>query len=164
MLEFKNLFKDEAERHRFETKRIIATKPLFDIAAKILPMWSLNTDSYAGKGKRAAYLSYTSGIGTINCLSINLYLGENDTITDDIALILDELMNHPDLEHHGDNDYIEMGWKGWDFKYTGWHKRSLHWLRDVEPRLLLRAWFENSTKCKKVGTGKYEEIMEVVCE
>ncbi len=164
VLKYGDLFQEEAGRHREEIKQIAATKPLLDIANRLLPMWSENISWRVENGNRAADLTYASGIGTINCFSINLRLGENDTITKDVAFILDELMNHPDLEFECEDDYIDMGWRGWKFKYIGWHKRSLHWLRKSEPRLLLRAWFEQSTKCKKVGTGKFEEVMEVVCE
>ena len=45
------------------------------------------------------------------------------------------------------------------------HRERLNKLNSHSPSTLkVRAWFEQSTKCKRVGTGEFEEVMEVVCE
>ena len=63
----------------------------------------------------------------------------------------------PNLVFHQECKYIDAGWTGWDFKTKVKRKHK-------NPILKVRAFFEYATKCKKVGTGKFEETMELICE
>ena len=155
MLTYEEAVRDLQTDHENETEFLELHKPLFPIAEKYANIFSENHQSRYGLKERSSEIVFASGTGTINCLSLNLNLGEGDSTIKDVGPIIEDLKEHPDIEFVGECDYLEVGWIGWNFKLKATKKPII---------LKVRAWFENTTKCKKVGTGKFEEVMEVQCE
>jgi len=153
MLRFEDAVKEQEERFQKERAFLEKHKPLFRTAMEYGCMFSKNHDDSYPHIKRASSITFACGGITIDAVALDLYLGEDDSIIKDVGPIIEDLKEHPQLKFLEDTEYLEMGWKGWDFRR-----------RDNGARLLVRAWFEQSTKCKKVGTGKFKEVMEVICE
>ena len=152
LIYYKDAEKEILEKHQDELNQLKKHKPLFKIAMEYGLMYSKNHQGIWSEEK-SSDSSFALGTGTINCLSLNLSLDKDGSIIRDIGPIIEELKEHPRLKFIKEHDFIEAGWKGWKFQH-----------KETEGNLLVRVWFENSRKCKKVGTGEYEEIMEVVCE
>ena len=140
------------EQQAKDRKHLENHRPLFRTAMEYGLMFSKNNRGFCGQ-ERGSDSNYTVGFNTINCVSLNLSLGKSDSIIKDVGPIIEDLKEHPYLKFLGEQDYVEVGWKGWKFRH-----------KETGGELLVRAWFENTTKCKKVGTGKFDEVMEVVCE
>ena len=105
----------------------------------------------ASENGRKASVSYSFGWTTINCVSLNLTMGPEDTIQD-VQNFLDDYVDIEDsLKFSTTDEYLAAGWVGW--KYTD----------EKGNRFMVRAFFEASNDCKLVGTGKFEEVMEFVC-
>ncbi len=155
MLTYEEAVKDLQKNHENETQFLERHKPLFPIAEKYANIFSENhEDRYASKDRNSDITFALSG-GTINCLSLNLRLGEGDSIIKYVGPIIEDLKEHPDIEFIEKCEYLEIGWMGWDFKLKSSSALTI---------FKVRAWFGNTTKCKLVGTGKFDEIMEVQCE
>jgi len=159
MMFFQDAENAELEEQALRNEKLKAHKPLFQIAMEYGCRFSHQHKHSFGDTHRASNMIFALGGGTIDCLALDLYLGEEDTINKDIAFIVEELKEHPRLEFTGDGEYLEMGWKSWNFKLKG--GKAIGYSL---PLLKVRAWFESSKKCRKVGTGKFEEVMEVVCD
>ena len=159
LLWFQDAEKELKARHQEELERLRAHKPLFQIAMEMGCRFSLNHDPIGQQ--RASTMTFSLGIGTINCLALDLRLGPNDSILKDVGPIVEALREHPVLEERGETEYLEMGWKGWDFrlKPPQPNQSNAH-----EAQLKVRVWFKNSRKCRLVGTGEYEEKMKLMCE
>jgi hypothetical protein len=134
-------------------------KPLIHIAWEFGLRFSKNENSYwdVAKDERCVSMNYAQGIGTIEGLSLNLYLSENDSIIRDVGPIIESLKEHPKLSFVKRQDYEEIKWRGWEFVLKTNEK-------EIKPTLLVRAWYERAKKCNLVGTGRFEEIKEMVCE
>ena len=156
MFTYEDAVKKQEEIHKSERDFLKRHEPLFCIAAKYSNMFSHNDKWEYPIKKRRADVSFAVGISLINCVALNLYLGPEDSIIKDIGPIIEELKEHLYLKFKTESDYIENGWKGWDF--------SMETIPGSHATLKVRAFFEASIKCKKVGTGKFEEIMEIQCE
>ena len=159
ILTYRKALEEELEYQRDRMKKIHAHSPLFLIATEYGREFTNNIGWDHSTPERQFDITYAWGTGVINAVALNLRLGEQDTITKDVWPIVEEIMEDPRLEFKEDCEYIEMGWKGWNFLL-----RTANGNNDFRPTLKIRAWFEKSIKCKKVGTGKFEEVMEVVCE
>lgn len=140
-----------------KTAHLDKHRPLFSIGKRIAEKWSnqheKNYNTNETMKQRYSDITYAVGSSTINCLSVNLRLGSEDSIIKDVGPEIEDLRNDKRFEFIEDSQYLEMGWKGWRFKY-----------KETGGILLVRAWFEKSTKCELKGTGKFEEIKELVCE
>jgi hypothetical protein len=142
-------------------------KPLFRTAIEYGLMFSKIAYDYSSADFNSQDITYACGLGTIHCVSLNLRLGKNGSIIRDIGPIIEEMKEHSHYVFDKEDEYIEGGWKSWNFRYigngakkNGKEEYNLHML----PQLMIRCFFENAIKCRKVGTGKFEEIMEVICE
>ncbi len=157
ILFYQDIVREELANQENRRKTVELYKPLVRTAIEFACKFSKNHKRNWGDKTRGSDLSFALGFNSINCLSLNLRLAEKDSIAKDVGPLIEELSDHPRLEFKEDAEYIEMGWVGWSFKLKG--KFNGH-----TPELLVRAWFENATACKKVGTGEFEEKMKVVCE
>jgi len=158
MLWFQDAEKEEQEEQERRSALLKAHKPLFQIAMEYGYYFSHKNEHDWSDKDRATTMCFAMGGGTINCLALDLHLGENDSIIKDVGPIIEDLKEHPHLKFRETSDYIDAGWKGWDFDLKNGNGTS------PKASLKVRAWFETSTKCKKVGTGKFEEKMKIVCE
>lgn len=135
-------------------------KELVNGALDLAKQWSSVSGRYSSATEigddagRLCGVTYAEGIGTINCVSLDLYLGQNDSISKDVQLFIEQYIE-PFLEKHdlkydhdSTNDYLK--WKSFNYK-------------NGNKEFMVRAWFAKSTKCKLIPTGEVKEIMEVVC-
>lgn len=138
-----------------------AHKPIFRTALEYGLMYSKEEYEFSkhfDDKARMYRVGYAYGPYTVDAVYLDLYLGESDSIIRDVGPIIEEMREHPRYKFDRVADYIEMGWTGWRFDYTGGPKDG------IKASLLIRVWFESSNKCKKVGTGEFEEKMRVECE
>ena len=156
MFTYEDAVEEQERTHESERDFLKRHKPLFRTAIEYGNMFSHNDKWEYPITKRRADVTFAVGSGLINCVALNLYLGPEDSIIKDVGPIIEELKEHPYLKFKAESDYIENGWKSWDF--------NMKTILGLPATLKVRAFFEASTKCKKVGTGKFEEIMEVQCE
>jgi len=162
MLTYEKVLKEEFERHAETVKLIKRYEPLFEIVHEYAEKFSENHQHDGNK--RHSDLTFALNSGTINALSLNLYLAPDDKIIKDIGWIVEELKDSAKFEFIKEGDYIEIGWKGWRFKFKDKYMGEESNSPVIYPEFLLRVWFGNSRHCKKVGTGKFEEVMKVECE
>jgi len=155
MFTYEDAVEEQERTHESERDFLKRHKPLFRTAIEYGNMFSHNDKWEYPITKRRADVTFAVGSGLINCVALNLYLGPEDSIIKDVGPIIEELKEHPYLKFKAESDYIENGWKGWDFSME---------TNPGTAQLKVRAFFESSNKCKKVGTGKFEEIMEIQCE
>ena len=155
MSAYENAKKELKEKHKQECVSLKAYEPLFVLAMHYGHIFSDKTEWEYGEKTRCFDLTFALGPSTINCLALNLRLGENDSTIRDIGPIIEEMKEDPRLIFHEECEYIAIGWTGWNFKTEEGYGK---------PILKVRAFFENATKCRKVGTGKFEETMELICE
>ena len=156
------LFHQDIVRSEIEEqakRRVIVElyRPLVKTGIEFSCKWSKTHKRNWEAKHRYSDLNFAIGLGTINCLGLNLHLGKTDSITKDVGPIIEELMEHPHFQEPTSNDNPQYGFVGWEFRARG--KFNGH-----HPSLLVRAWFKESDKCKTVGTGEFEEKMKVVCE
>ena len=146
-----NIMREHLENH----------KPIFRTAIEYGLTFSKNRHISYGEKKRGYRIGYAGGSGTVRCVYLDLFLAEDDSIIKDVGPIIEEMKEHPRYKFYEETDYIEMGWKGWDFRYTnGDERKELYML----PKFLVRAFFEEATKCRKVCTGEFTEVMKTECE
>ncbi len=155
MITYEEAVKALQKDHEDETQFLEGHKPLFPIAEKYANIFSENHQARYVSKDRSSGVGFALGSGTINCLYLDLRLGEGDSTIKYVGPIIEDLKEHPDIEFIEKCEYIEMGWMGWDFKLKS---------SSVLIIFKVRAWFGNTTKCKLVGTGRFDEIMEVQCE
>lgn len=156
MIRYEDAVRELEEQQEKERSRLKKQKPLFRLAMEYGSMFSHNHDlEYISDVKeRSSQMTYAVGSSTIDCVALDLYLEPSDDMTRDVGPIIEELKDHPRLKLIGDNDYIEVGWKGWEFRYRDF---------GVDEKFLVRAWFGSSKSCKVVGTGEFKEVKKVVC-
>ena len=120
--------------------------------------WSHNT--LQGGLERSWSLEWSTQLQRI---VVNCYLAPDDSLREDITPLLEELMIVRDL--HPVNEWIspEASYKAWVFNRPGYAWRDSNRIcRPVGVTVYFH--FEKSDRCSKRGTGKYEEIEEIVCE
>jgi len=140
-----------------------AYKPLFPIAEKIQKDWSLHT-IYQNDETRYSNLTYAIGVGTINALAVNLYLSPKDSIKKNVGLLIVDDLNQDSRFRFIDNSNAELiEWTSWDYSYLLTKFTNKYNIVD-HPKLMIRAWYKRSTKCKLVGTGEFKETKKLVCE
>ncbi len=146
----------ETERHHNAMEDLRKRKPLYNLALKLAPMWCNNYQSYNGRsGDAMRSWGFTNAIGfsTIDCFALNLGLGSNDKIDDALPIFAAAAREiGARKENIVNTDCIEISWIGWRIS-SKYH-----------PPFLIRAWFGASTVCQLKGTGKFNEVMEVVCD
>lgn len=135
-------------------------KDLIALASDVAVKWSSNHDQNKdpnGDG-RSSDITYARGFSTIDAVSLNLYLGPNDSLQD-VQLFIDshlsDALDKMEMGEPSRSDYVEMKWSAWTWSIGPW---------DEKTKFMVRAWFEKSTKCTMVGTGKFEEVMKVECQ
>jgi len=144
---------DIYHQNRIQLKKY---QPLFLLLHRYGDLFSKN-HKYSSDGTRFSYIIYATGIATISCITLDLHMGKKDSILLDIMPIVDDIKGLDNVEFTERSDYEEMKWAGWNFKYyISEEKDYVHFK--------IRAFFEYTTKCKVVGTGKFEEKLKVVCE
>jgi len=87
-------------------------------------------------------------------ISINFYLSPNQNITKDVEMFVDDMndiFKKYDFYLDDEDLYIDGAWKRYVFSNN---KISIHCIFH----------FNNSNKCKIVGTGEFVEKKKVVCE
>lgn len=147
----KELRKENSQKIKFLEKH----QNLFPVANEYAEKFSDSHDYHFGK--RNSRVSFAADSGSIRALGLFFELGKDDTFNDVLPLI-DEMIRDPRLEMTKPLDRkIESKHDpiGCVFK-----ERT----SDNGASLRVRIFISSSTKCKQVGTGKYKEIMEVVCE
>jgi hypothetical protein len=159
LLSYEEIVNEQKEECEKLMETVVAYKPLILIAWEYGLRFSKNENSCwnVAKDERCVDMNYAQGMGTIGGLSLNLYLSENDSIIRDVGPIIESLKEHHKLSFVERRDYGDMNWRGWEFALKTNEKKP-------KPTLLVRAWYERSKKCKLIGTGKFEEIKEMVCE
>jgi len=159
MLTYEEAYEEEMKRHRERIKLLRGYRNLFEIATMYAEKFSdrhkPDGNNYNKTHKlRRSSLTYSQELGSIEALGLDLHLGEKDSIIKNVGWIVEELKSRPDLKFIKDHDYLDFKWKGWEFRAVTNNKATL----------LIRAWFEHSTKCELRPTGETKEIMEVVCQ
>ena len=143
----------EKEREAMEKQRAALLehfekhKPLFTIANEL-------ADQYAKSGEgRKPGTTYASSPHSINCVAVDLYLGEDDGIRETVTPIVDRLIDDADFEYKGEGEFRDLQWKKWSFIY-----------KPTGANLIVRAWYENSKKCRMVETGEMKPVLKMVCD
>ena len=148
-------------------EHLASHKPLFRTAIEFGLMFSKIAYDYWKTDFNSQDIIYACGLGTIHCVCLNLRLGKDGSIIRDVGPVIEEMKEHPYYAFEKEDEYIEGGWKSWNFRYIGnGAKKNEKGKYDLYmlPLLMIRCFYENAIKCQKVGTGKFEEIMKVVCE
>ena len=144
------------KRHSDERLQLRSYEPLIYLARRLGPLWCEREDGYTYDGERAWQATWAVGFATHNRVSLDLCLGENDSVNGNGALdaILIEAGKFPGMtKPKKDSD------ESWE-AVTFLSKLE----SDNKARFMVRCFISQSTLCKKVGTGKFEEIMEIKCE
>lgn len=152
--EIRIMEKEMAHRRKF----IEAYRSVFPIGNEIAQRW------IRGKKGREAGTDLAYGVITVDCLCIDLYLVGSDDLLRDVEPMMDVLIDDPLFDYQGQSEYAEVGWKGWDFHYTGTTLES-RWGSDQNApiKVKVRAWFENSQSCKVVETGEFKPVIKIMC-
>lgn len=153
MENYKSIMRDLVKENQEAIKELEEHQPFFEIIEKLAEEFSPNHECDYISKKRSSQIGYAQGIGTVQALYLDLRMAKDDTIALDIKHIVNQLKLNKLLKFTRKAEYVEMGWIGWKFE-----------IPDTKARLLVRAWFENSTRCRKEGTGEFEEKMQVVCQ
>jgi len=149
-------FKEAMTGQRKENKRCLdqvrELEPLFPIAQEYADVVGV-THEY-NDGKR--YATVTPNWLFKHTLDLNIWLGEKDTIKD-LLPVADRMIKDKRLDYTNplppamiDADYISC-----TFKIAG--QKTYH------PMFTVYIRADNSQACKRVGTGKYKEIMTYEC-
>ena len=155
--------KEEAEKtYNISIQRLNAYLPLLKIANDLCLQWSSNT-TYV-ETDRYADTSYAFDIGTIECLSINLYLAKSDSLKKDVGLILDNLYDNAEFEFMASSESIMIKWKSWRFNYLPTTYKGKYSNDGIHPQLMVRGFYEHSEQCRLLPTGEFTEVQKLVCD
>jgi len=144
------------KRHARERLQLRAYEPLIYLARRLGPLWCQREEAHTYDGERAWAATWGIGFATHGRVSLDLRLAKNDSVNGNGALdaILIEVGKFPSMtKPKKESD------ESWE---------SVQFVSKLEAddlaRFMVRCFISQSNLCKKVGTGKFEEIMEIKCE
>ena len=151
-MNFKEAMTNQRKGNKKHLDQLRELEPLFPIAQEYADMVSPIHKYGDGMKYATVHPNWLSK----HTLDLNIYLGEKDTIKD-LLPIVDRIIKDKRLDYTDplpptmvDADYISCV-----FKIAG--QKTYHPQLDV----YIRA--DNSQACKRIGTGKYKEIMTYEC-
>ncbi len=144
------------KRHAHEREQMRAYEPLIYFARRLGLLWCEREEAFTYNGARSWMATWAVGFATHERVSLDLRLGKNDGVNGNGTLdeILIEVGKFPGMTKPKKDD--SESWEAVTF---------LSKLEsDDKARFMVRCFISQSNLCKRVGTGKFEEIMEIKCE
>ncbi len=130
-------------------------KNLFPIAHEYAEKYAANHGYDPDKNN--SNVGFAADTGTIQALGLHLMPGGDENIQSALTIV-DEMIKDPRLEMIKPLDKeVENKWQPIDVIFKERGSKS-------SAQLYVRIHLYQSTVCKEVGTGRYKEIMKVVCE
>lgn len=143
--------------HEYNEKfvKICRHTVLMPIAEELMEIWGSHSEGNCD-------VTIAFGISTIDCVSVNFHLTENESLKSFAVLkVLEKMVDNDDFGNIKQEDYNELQWRSWNFTHT---PSGYFGHRHSTVEFKLRFWYGDSKTCRLVDSGKTQPVMEVVCE
>jgi hypothetical protein len=138
-----------------------------DLLSDILSIagrWSSNEYNYFSSPQRSVEVRYAASDYSMKCVSLNIYLGPDDSIGKDAMLFIEEHIE-PILEKHALEFYDEFENTEYeDYANKVFSYASRECVNGQRVYLNVKAYVKHSSMCRLVGTGEFKEKKKVVCD